>query len=114
VRVAGCLTAAGLPSPQPFPSGRGSKSRALARQRNRLTDTRSRGSLARKAGFPYNRADTAADWRTGREGPVRTFLGVAVIAIGIINICLQHRWHRILGVVAIAVGLTLCALAWIA
>lgn len=45
---------------------------------------------------------------------MRTFLGVAVIAIGIVNICFRHRWHRVLGVVAIAVGLTLCALAWIA
>jgi hypothetical protein len=44
---------------------------------------------------------------------VRTFLGVAVIAIGIINVCLQHRWHRVLGVIAIAVGLTLCALVWV-
>jgi hypothetical protein len=67
-------------------------------------------------GFPYNRADifVIVDWKTETEGPVRTFLGVVVIAIGIVNICLRHRWHRVLGVVAIAVGLTLCALAWIA
>jgi hypothetical protein len=45
--VAGYLTAAGFPSPQPSSSGRGSKNRALAQQRNRLTDTRIGGSLAR-------------------------------------------------------------------
>ena len=43
---------------------------------------------------------------------MRTFLGVTVIAIGIANVCLRHRWHRVLGVIAITVGLTLCALAW--
>jgi hypothetical protein len=44
---------------------------------------------------------------------VRTFLGVVVIAVGIVNVCLQHRWHRVLGVVAIAVGLILCAVVWV-
>jgi hypothetical protein len=44
---------------------------------------------------------------------VRLFLGVAVIAVGVANLCLQHRWHRVLGVVAIAVGLVLCALVWV-
>jgi hypothetical protein len=44
---------------------------------------------------------------------VRTFLGVAVIAVGIVNICLRHPWHRALGAVAIGVGLILCALVWI-
>ena len=44
---------------------------------------------------------------------MRTFLGVAVIAVGIANLCLRHRWHRMLGVVAIAIGLALCALVWI-
>ena len=43
---------------------------------------------------------------------VRLVLGVAVIAVGVANLCFQHRWHRLLGVVAIAVGLSLCALAW--
>ncbi|MGH8068130.1 MAG: hypothetical protein ACRERE_23440 [Candidatus Entotheonellia bacterium] len=44
---------------------------------------------------------------------MRLFLGVAVIAVGVANLCLQHRWHRVLGVVAIAVGLILCALVWV-
>jgi protein-S-isoprenylcysteine O-methyltransferase Ste14 len=44
---------------------------------------------------------------------VRLFLGVAVIAVGVANLCLQHRWHRVLGVVAIAIGLILCALVWV-
>jgi hypothetical protein len=44
---------------------------------------------------------------------VRIFLGVAVIAVGVANLCFNHRWHRVLGVVAIAIGLTLCALSWI-
>ena len=44
---------------------------------------------------------------------MRTLLGVAVIAVGVANLCLRHRWHRVLGVVAIVVGLVLCALAWV-
>jgi hypothetical protein len=44
---------------------------------------------------------------------VRTFLGVVVIAVGIVNVCLQHRWHRVLGVVAIVIGLILCAVVWV-
>jgi hypothetical protein len=44
---------------------------------------------------------------------VRLLLGVAVIAVGIANLRLQHRWHRALGLVAIVIGLTLCALAWV-
>ena len=44
---------------------------------------------------------------------MRLFLGVAVIAVGIANVCFQHRWHRVLGVVAIAIGLILCALVWV-
>jgi hypothetical protein len=43
---------------------------------------------------------------------VRILLGVAVIVVGIANLCFTHRWHRVLGVVAIALGLGLCALAW--
>ena len=43
---------------------------------------------------------------------VRLLLGVAVIAVGVVNLCFQHRWHRVLGVVAIATGLILCALVW--
>ena len=43
---------------------------------------------------------------------MRTLLSVAVIAVGIVNVCLQHRWHRILGAVAIVVGLLLCVLIW--
>lgn len=43
---------------------------------------------------------------------VRLFLGVAVIAVGIANLCFAHRWHRVLGVVAIATGLILCTLVW--
>ena len=64
-------------------------------------------------GFPYNRPRFR--WNAGSEKgvSVRTFLGVAVIAVGIVNICLQHPWHRALGAVAIAVGLILCALVWI-
>jgi hypothetical protein len=54
-------------------------------------------------------------WNRGaeKEISVRLFLGVTVIAVGIANVCLQHRWHRVLGVVAIAVGLILCALVWV-
>jgi hypothetical protein len=54
-------------------------------------------------------------WNAGaeQEVPVRTFLGLAVIAVGIVNVCLQHPWHRALGVVAIAVGLILCVLVWV-
>jgi hypothetical protein len=43
---------------------------------------------------------------------VRTLLGVAVIAVGIANLCFAHRWHRVLGVIAVATGLVLCALVW--
>ena len=43
---------------------------------------------------------------------VRILLGVAVIAVGVANLCFEHRWHRVLGVVAIVTGLVLCALAW--
>jgi hypothetical protein len=39
-------------------------------------------------------------------------LGVAVIAVGVANLCFAHRWHRVLGAVAIAIGLILCALVW--
>ena len=39
-------------------------------------------------------------------------LGVAVIAVGIANLCFEHRWHRVLGVVSIVTGVVLCALAW--
>jgi hypothetical protein len=65
------------------------------------------------ARFSYNRAGISRQRRTSEGVSVRTFLGVAVIAVGIVNVCLQHRWHRILGVVAIAVGLVLCALVWV-
>jgi hypothetical protein len=44
---------------------------------------------------------------------VRLLLGVVVIAVGVVNLCFQHRWHRVLGVVAIATGLILCALVWV-
>jgi hypothetical protein len=50
--------------------------------------------------------------RTGAGVSVRIFLGVAVIAVGIANLCFEHRWHRVLGVVSIATGVVLCALAW--
>jgi hypothetical protein len=43
---------------------------------------------------------------------VRMLLGVAVIAVGVANLCFEHRWHRVLGVVAIVTGLVLCALVW--
>jgi hypothetical protein len=43
---------------------------------------------------------------------VRLILGLVVIAVGVANLCMAHRWHRILGVLAIAIGLTLCALIW--
>jgi hypothetical protein len=43
---------------------------------------------------------------------VRLVLGVAVLAVGIANLCFQHRWHRVLGGFAVAVGLILCALVW--
>jgi hypothetical protein len=43
---------------------------------------------------------------------VRILLGVAVIVVGIANLCFEHRWHRVLGVVAIVTGFILCALVW--
>ena len=43
---------------------------------------------------------------------MRILLGVVVIAVGIANLCFEHRWHRVLGVVAIVTGLILCALVW--
>ena len=53
-------------------------------------------------------------WECGpvRGVSVRILLGVAVIAVGIANLCFAHRWHRVLGMVAIATGLVLCALVW--
>ena len=65
------------------------------------------------AQFSYNRAGMSRQRGTGEGSSVRTLLGVAVIVVGLVNVCLQHRWHRILGVVAIAVGLALCALVWV-
>ena len=44
---------------------------------------------------------------------MRLLLGVAVIAVGVANLCLAHRWHRVLGVVAIVIGLILCAVVWV-
>ena len=44
---------------------------------------------------------------------MRLLLGVAVIAVGVVNLCFAHRWHRVLGVVAIVTGLILCALVWV-
>ena len=54
-------------------------------------------------------------WQRGsaKGVSVRILLGVAVIAVGVANLCFDHRWHRVLGVVAIAVGLALCALSWV-
>lgn len=43
---------------------------------------------------------------------MRLVLGVAVMVVGVANLCFRHRWHRVLGGFAIAVGLMLCALAW--
>jgi len=64
-------------------------------------------------GFPYNRPQLQSTVRCLTRGEqVRTFLGVIVIGVGIVNICFRHPWHRVLGVVAIAVGLLLCALVW--
>ncbi len=63
--------------------------------------------------FPYNRPEMPLQSGVRKGVSVRTLLGVAVIAVGIANVCFQHRWHRVLGVIAIAVGLTLCALAWV-
>jgi len=45
--------------------------------------------------------------------PVRLALGIVVIAVGVTNLCFQNRWHRVLGVVAITLGLILCALLWV-
>jgi hypothetical protein len=58
--------------------------------------------------------DHTFGWQRGtRQGvSVRILLGVAVIAVGIANLCFAHHWHRVLGVVAIATGLILCALVW--
>ena len=65
------------------------------------------------ARFSYNRLYIPLVVRTGAGGvSVRILLGVAVIAVGIANLCFAHRWHRVLGVVAIATGLILCALVW--
>jgi hypothetical protein len=44
---------------------------------------------------------------------VRTLLLVAVIVTGILNIRLHHPWHRMLGAVAIAVGVVLFVLIWL-
>jgi hypothetical protein len=62
--------------------------------------------------FPYNRPHMPLAARTGAGVPVRILLGVAVIAVGIANLCFEHRWHRVLGVVAIVIGVALCALVW--
>jgi hypothetical protein len=62
--------------------------------------------------FPYNRPYMPLAARTGVGVSVRILLGVAVIAVGIANLCFQHRWHRVLGVVAIVTGVVLCALVW--
>jgi hypothetical protein len=43
---------------------------------------------------------------------MRTWLGVVVIGVGIVNVCLRHPWHRVLGAIAIAVGLALCGVVW--
>ena len=43
---------------------------------------------------------------------MRTVLGLAVIGVGIANVCFRHPWHRVLGVIAIAVGLFLCTFTW--
>ena len=43
---------------------------------------------------------------------MRALLGLMVIGVGIVNVCLHHPWHRVLGVIAIAVGVLLCALVW--
>lgn len=58
--------------------------------------------------------DHTFGWQRGpTQGvSVRILLGVAVIAVGIANLCFAHRWHRVLGVVAIVTGLILCALVW--
>jgi hypothetical protein len=40
-------------------------------------------------------------------------LGVVVIGIGIWNVCLPNAWHRMLGVIAIVVGLALCSVVWL-
>jgi hypothetical protein len=58
--------------------------------------------------------DHTFGWQRGpTQGvSVRILLGVAVIAVGIANLCFAHHWHRVLGVVAIATGLILCALVW--
>jgi len=63
-------------------------------------------------GFPYNRPHISLAGEPARGVSVRMFLGVAVIAVGVANLCFTHRWHRVLGVVAIAIGLILCALVW--
>jgi hypothetical protein len=63
-------------------------------------------------GFPYNPPYLALVGEPARGVSVRLFLGVAVIAVGVANLCFAHRWHRVLGVVAIAAGLILCALVW--
>ena len=44
---------------------------------------------------------------------VRMLLGVVVIGIGIWNVCLPNAWHRVLGVIAIVVGLALCSVVWL-
>jgi heme A synthase len=64
--------------------------------------------------FPYNRPDFRASQSESRSRglTVRALLGVVVIGVGIVNVCLHHPWHRVLGVIAIAVGLLLCALVW--
>ena len=40
-------------------------------------------------------------------------LGVVVIGVGLINLRLRHPWHRVLGAIAILIGLALCVLVWL-
>jgi hypothetical protein len=65
--------------------------------------------------FPYNRPDFRAPQNEDRSRglTVRALFGVVVIGVGIVNVCLHHPWHRVLGIIAIAVGLLLCALVWL-
>ena len=65
--------------------------------------------------FPYNRSDFRAPQNESRSRglTVRALFGVVVIGVGIVNVCLHHPWHRVLGIIAIAVGLLLCALVWL-
>jgi hypothetical protein len=103
-----------LSCPEPLPHEDYPGTRRIIRHpRNGVNCTAARRQLRRGWDSPIIALTFGVHGGPERGTSVRTFLGLAVIAVGIVNICLQHRWHRVLGVIAIAVGLILCVLVWI-